>query len=580
MKPNTTKYILLIVFCLLLTPGIQAQNNNSPHIITNPLNLNYRFQYDDPSYREAADSVLEYFKGKYYMFASKSGGYWSSADLCEWTFIPCQTITTIEAYAPTILVHDNALYYLGSGGEPQIFRNTNPDKDQWEAIDTQFNIGMTDPAFYKDDNGKIYLYWGCSDKDPIMGVQVDPEHGFKPIGEPVVLIEHHTEKYGWEVPGDNNEEDRIGWNEGPCMIKYKGQYYLHYAAPGTQYRIYGDGIYISDKPLGPFTYVESNPFSFKPGGFIGGAGHGHTFKDKYGNYWHIATMKISVRHMFERRLGLFPTFMTENDELHSHTLFTDYPFAIPDRRINMENENLSMGWHLLTCGKPAKASSTLPGYDAAQATDEMVETWWSAQSGQKGEWLEIDMGKQMRVNALQINFADQDFSTKATDINTIPVYQYLITCSKNGIDWQPLVDKQSNREDRVHELIILDKPVDTRFIRITNTKDLAGKFSLSGLRAFGYGNGKAPVAPKELQVNRDPQDKRTIRLTWPEEPGADGYIIRWGTAEDQLMNATQVYGNSFEGRFFNRDSEYFFTIGAFNDSGITEVEKVYGTKTR
>ena len=42
------------------------------------------------------------------------------------------------------------------------------------------------------------------------------------------------------------------------------------------------------------------------GGFMTGAGHGSTIADKYGNYWHASTMRISVNHDFERRVGLFP----------------------------------------------------------------------------------------------------------------------------------------------------------------------------------------------------------------------------------------------------------------------------------
>ena len=51
-------------------------------IVANPIDLNYRFQPqdEDEPRREAADPVLEYFKGYYYMFASKSGGYWRSED--------------------------------------------------------------------------------------------------------------------------------------------------------------------------------------------------------------------------------------------------------------------------------------------------------------------------------------------------------------------------------------------------------------------------------------------------------------------------------------------------------------------
>ncbi len=55
-----------------------------------------------------------------------------------------------------------------------------------------------------------------------MGVEVAPQDGFKAIGEAKALIEHHGDKYGWEVPGKNNEEPRQGWNEGPCMLKHEG----------------------------------------------------------------------------------------------------------------------------------------------------------------------------------------------------------------------------------------------------------------------------------------------------------------------------------------------------------------------
>lgn len=103
----------------------------------------------------------------------------------------------------------------------------------------------------------MYLYWGCHDKDPICGVEVDVANGFSPIGAPVVLIDHNIDSYGWEVPGKNNDETfRNGWNEGPAMIKHDGKYYLQYAAPGTQFRTYGDGVYVGDSPLGPWKVIR------------------------------------------------------------------------------------------------------------------------------------------------------------------------------------------------------------------------------------------------------------------------------------------------------------------------------------
>ncbi|MDR0873552.1 MAG: family 43 glycosylhydrolase [Prevotellaceae bacterium] len=553
--------LLISAFCCGI---LQAQDQR---IVANPINLNYRFQVDEPSRREAADPVCEYFNGKYYLFASKSGGYWSSLDLAEWTYIPCTTITTQENYAPTILVSGETMYYF-TGSSNRIFYTNDPDTDSWQALNpTRFEYSVQDPAFFNDeDTGKTYMYWGCSDRDPIMGVEIDPANGFKSIGSRKTLIPHNGDKYGWEVPGRNNEESRTGWNEGPCMIKYKGKYYLQYAAPGTEYRIYADGIYVGDTPLGPFTYMENSPFSIKPGGFIGGAGHGHTFQDKYGNYWHVASMKISKRHSFERRLGLFPVYFDDADAMYAHTVWTDYPFAIPNEKVNFETDNCSLNWNLLSYKKPVSASSFYVGYASTNANNEEIENWWSAQTGNVGEWWQVDLGEPVQVNAIQVNFADQDFTNK--DFDSYTYYQYEIESSDDGEIWTRIVDRIQNTLDAPHELIVLDAPVLTRYLRITNTKELQGKFSLFGFRVFGQGNGEVPETVSGLQVKRK-IDNRRFLLSWDNQENATGYIVHWGINENQLNNATMVFTNQLEAGFFNRDSEYYFSVDAFNENGIT-----------
>lgn len=536
------------------------------HIVTNPIDLNYRFQPNDESRREAADPVLEYFKGYYYMFASKSGGYWRSDNLADWEYIPCNTIPTLEDYAPTILVYGDTLYFTASSENTRIYKNAHPEKDAWEEVDTKLTYRQHDPSFFKDDDGRVYLYWGCSDVNPIVGVEVDPKDGFRAIGEPKTMIEHNCDKYGWEVPGKNNEEPRQGWNEGPCVLKYKGRYYLQYAAPGTQYRIYGDGNYVGDNPLGPFEYVEDNPFSFKPGGFIGGAGHGHTFQDKYGNYWHVASMTISVRHWFERRLGLFPVSISNRGIMTAHTTFADYPFFIPNQKVDFEKNDCNMGWNLLSFHKKTSASSFLPGYESEKATDEQVETWWAANSGRKGEWLQIDLGKPMQVNALQVNFADHNFEIFAPHAPV--VYQYQVEGSFDGKNWSCLFDKRGNQKDAPHELLTLKTPAKVRYLKITNTKDMNGSFSLFDLRVFGKGNGKLPAKVNGLQVSRDAKDKRIFRFTWDKQADSDGYILRWGVQKDNLIHSAIIYDSKYEARYFNRDSEYFFSVVSFNENGV------------
>jgi len=585
-KIFTMKHFSIFIFCFFLCGLIMSCRQEKENIqlynqaiIANPLNLNYRFQFpdNDPSRREAADPVCEYFNGKYYLFASKSGGYWSSLDLVDWTYIPSKSIATIENYAPTILVIDDYLYYMGSWEPDKIYRTTNPDIDDWELIDSKLHypeVGAQDPAFFRDDNGKVYMYWGCSNVDPIFGVEVDPNDGFKVVGDAVAVIRHQSDKYGWEASGQNNELNQDGWNEGPCMIKYKGKYYLQYAGPGTEFRVYADGIYIGDHPLGPFTYMENSPFSFKPGGFIGGAGHGHTFLDKYGNYWHVASMRISVRHAFERRLGLFPVFFSEDNNLYGHCAWTDYPFYIPNKKVDFERESLSAGWNLLSYNKQVTASSFLDDYNPEKAVDEQIESWWSAKTGAPGEWFQVDLGKSVSVNAIQVNFADQGFTNQAS--NSYVYYQYLLECSNDGTNWEILVDRSDNLKDAPHELIVLPETKQTRYLRITNKKELTGQFSISDLRVFGNGDGKLPHLVTELQIQRDEEDRRIIRLKWNKQAvPPTGYILRWGVDKNRLYNTAMVFGNEYEGRSFNRDSEYYFSIDSFNENGIVTGTQVY-----
>ena len=571
--------LLSVTLCLCI--AMQAQSGTSQKdktkietsTVANPMNLNYRFRSDEPGWREAADPVCEYFKGKYYLFASKSGGYWSSPDLKSWDFIPVKKIETIEDYAPAILVLGDTLYYTASSykSSVKIYKTANPDSDDnWEPVDSKFRFDagwLSDLAFYRDDDGKVYMYWGCSNVRPIYGVEVDPANGFAAVGEAVVLIEHHSDIYGWESSGDNNERNKDGWNEGPCMMKRDGKYYLQYAAPGTEFRVYADGAYVSDSPLGPFTYLESSPFSFKAGGFAGGAGHGHTFLDKYGNYWHVATIRISQRHMVERRVGLFPLYFTKDGAPVAHTVWTDYPFVIPDGKTDFSKDDLSAGWNLLSYRKTATVSSELSGFPAIHALDEAVESWWSAATGNPGEWFCIDLKSVMTVRAMQVNFADQDFTIRAP--HEPFAYQYIIESSRNGIDWETLADRSRQTKDAVHELVVLDNPVKSRYLRITNKKALPGKFSLYGFRVFGEGNGKRPAKVTGVRVVRNPEDPRRYSLTWDKQEHADGYIVRTGINRKQLFNAVMVYDNRYEGGFFNRDSQYYFSVEAFNENGVT-----------
>ena len=129
------------------------------------------------------------------------------------------------------------------------------------------------------------------------------------------------------------------------MTKHNGTYYLQYAAPGTEYQLYGDGCYTSKYPQGPWTYQPNSPISYKPTGFIGGAGHSCTYQDKDGNYWHTSSMVIADKHPFERRLGTFAAGFDKDGLLHTNTVLGDYPQFLPGKHKNQVDDNFT-GWML------------------------------------------------------------------------------------------------------------------------------------------------------------------------------------------------------------------------------------------
>ncbi len=558
------KYILpLILGCLLVALKLPAQTT-----FCNPMNLSYRFRPDTPSRREAADPMIVLFQNKYFLFASKSGCYWVSDDLKDWKLIT-NNVLPWEDYAPTVVAIDDALYFLASGGK-KIYKSIDPIKGTWEHVG-EIDSSVIDPCLFLDDDKKLYLYYGCSNKTPTKVVELDRNNRFHFKGSSVPLIYNDKENHGFERGGDNNTGAANPWIEGTWMTKYNGKYYLQYATPGTQCKSYCDGVYVSDKPLGPYIFQSSNPFSYKPQGFIAGAGHSGTFQDKFGNYWHIATMTISKKHVFERRLGLFPTAFDADGTMRTFTGFGDYPFLFPTK-IESNPESFFKGWMLLSYNKPVTVSSTLdtvktkPEY----AVNEEIRDWWSAKTGDKGEWIAVDLQGKPTINAIQINFTDVDTKTLGRPAEQ-KGYQYYIESSDDNKTWKTVIDKSTSNEDLPHPYFELTKPIKAQFIRVMNVNTPDGKFAISGLRVFGIGAGKKPAALTDFTIKRDEKDGCVVKLSWEKVAAATGYNIRYGIAKDKLYQNYMVYDKTEATiRSLVKGTHYWFTIDVFGENGVTK----------
>lgn len=612
----------------------------------NPLNINYRYQFNaDPRNpkiqiaREAADPSMILFQGRYYIFASMQLAVWVSDDLVSWESHRLPENLPLYDYAPDVRVVGEYVYFSASkrGENCNFYRTKDILNGPYEEIKGTFDFW--DPNLFCDDDGRLYFYWGCSNITPVWGVELDPET-MLPIGEKVPVVDGDAWTKGFERVGEEHskppkseEEVEAAFQyfmkqqaeaakcaptaqagqaamgspeqmqsyiplikgmlsdkpyiEGAWMEKHDGRYYLQYAFAGTQYNIYGDGVMIGDSPLGPFKLAENNPFSYKPGGFIPGAGHGSTMWDKSKNFWHTSTMRISMNHQFERRVGLWPAGFDADGELFCNQRYGDWPMAVTEGQIDpWKNPD----WFLLSAGKDAMASSYMEGKEPEKVTEENVQTWWQASTNESGEWIQVDLGKSYDVRAIQVNFADDAIdipvpgeirgTTQAryieeTDYET----RWILDGSMDGDHYFLIQDKSKADTDLPHDLVVVEEGIQARYIRLTIIKvPYAQKPCVSGIRVFGIGNEEKPGIP-EFTTDRTGDLDMKVKICGER---AMGYNILWGSSPEKLYHSYMVFAkaglDSVEQSIgaLVKDREYYVRVDAFNESGITEgnVEKL------
>ncbi len=564
------------------------------NVYCNPLNLSYRYQHIKSFgrwiyHREGADPTLILFKSKYYMFVSMSAGFWHSDDLVNWQFHENRDLLIYD-YAPDVRQVGEYLYFCASRRAENcpILRTLDPLSDSFEQVSAPFPFW--DPGLFCDDDGRVYLYWGCSATEPIYGVELD-RHSMTPIGEKVPLFIGDPVNHGFERPGENCDPDTkkglvsmiFGgkpFTEGAFMTKYNGQYYLQYAIPGTEHNTYADGVYISKNPLGPFEFCAHNPFSSNPGGFITAAGHGSTIQDKYGNWWHASTMRISVNKNFERRVGLFPAGFDKDGVIFCNQNFADYPIAFPEGKF--DPWQIEPKWMLLSYKKPVKVSSNHKAHQAELAVDEDIRTWWSAATNKPGEYIELDLGDIQIVHAIQVNIADgevrgpkhskEDMHNEIIGrrfIDSSPQHtRYVLEGSLDGSAWFILEDKRNDDCDLPHDFFVYEGGNEIRYIKITGYEFPYGQtFKVSGLRVFGMGKGEKPARVEATASRTGDLD---ALIQWEKVTNAQGYNIRYGVQPEKLYLSWLVYDQDHLNLpTLNKGATYYVCVDSFNENGIT-----------
>ena len=559
--------------------------------LCNPVNINYRYQFNmDPRLhgqmqicREAADPSMILFHGRYYIFASMTLGVWVSDDLAHWENHRLPKELPLYDYAPDVRVMGDWVYFCASRREENCDRYRTKDilNGPYEKIEGSFPFW--DPNLFIDDDGRVYFYWGCSNITPIWGVELDPQT-MQPISEKRVLVEGHPFEVGYERVGEDNSQlpaseaeidaayaafhkrQGISEDQVPEQVKplIRGMF---------SRKPYIEGAWMDkqNSPLGPFTLAGNNPYSYKPGGFLPGAGHGSTMRDKKGAWWHTATMRISMNHDFERRVGIWPAGFDADGELFCNQRYGDWPMTVEG------DPWRDPAWMLLSAGKKATASSFTEGHEPEKAN---VQTWWRASTTDRTEWLQIDLGRDFDVHAIQINFADDKIDIpcpgqivggsqaryiEERDLAT----QWKLTGSADGKDWFVIEDKSDVQTDLTHDLILREEGIRVRFLRLSDMAVPYGQQPcISGLRVFGLGQGEKPAAPV-FTVRRE--NDLDMMVSVQSQENTLGYNILFGNSPNKLYHSSMNFkaGDQRIGALI-KGRNYFVRVDAFNENGITE----------
>lgn len=238
---------------------------------------------------------------------------------------------------------------------------------------------------------------------------------------------------------------------------------------------------------------------------------------------------------------------------------------------------------LLSLNKAATASS---GKNPGLAFNEDIRTWWSAATGNAGEWLQVALGGSYTVNSVQVNFADQDCTIVGERPADSDAYKYFVeyctsSSASEDCNWQRIdaLDRSNNTKDRPHDYVELDTALTgVTHMRITNLHmPGSGKFSISGFRIFGLGpDGGSPpsaVLTETVKAARDAKDARHVTLSWPAADGAEFYVVRFGASCTGYCTTRnyRVYdgATTVDIHSLVAGQDYDYVVDAINSNGAT-----------
>lgn len=419
-------------------------------------------------YRELGDPSVLYEDNKWYLYGSAGMVFWTE-DYKHWNHTKA-LLGGEEIGAPTIVKHNDIFYCIANGS--MLYEASSP-LGPFKSIGRLKNcqgeeLRVNDPMYFSDDDGRLYLYYGCG--EGIRGVEVDANNPAQFLGEPIFFFADNTREHVWERMGANNEDGSFSWVEGAWMFKHNGMYYLTYCAPNTEFPTYAMGAYKSKTPLGPFEYMETSPFITKKYGTFKGAGHGSIVKGPNDTVWAFYTGCIGYANFVERFVGMQPIGFDDNGDIIP-TVADGTPQWIPGVKENPHEGN-NAGLVPITSFRTHVASSEMPGRDGIYALDENALSWWQPLPEDKEPSLTVDTliyrGKsELMLYAARVVWRYIGMDVMGGKLPT-PV-KYRIEALTPEEKWVCILDKTDNQEDMYFDYQLL-MPTYAKKVRLVITE--------------------------------------------------------------------------------------------------------------
>lgn len=220
-------------------------------------------EIQNPILPGVADAGVVKYNGKYYIGGVHTNGdFYISDDLVHWgkpvhvvsidnDWIRDSKVGNDQIHANHML-YDNGTFHLYWsvnywGKDKHAVHIVHAQSDSIlgpyiEPVKATWMDNRIDPYIFKDDDGQLYMYMvRFTDGNTIWGRKMKNPSEFS--GEPVFLFSSLPDT--WETM-----DNRVA--EGPCVIKYRGKYYMMYNAnhTSTEWGNYQLGVSVADSPLG------------------------------------------------------------------------------------------------------------------------------------------------------------------------------------------------------------------------------------------------------------------------------------------------------------------------------------------